>query len=207
MKPNVVMLLLDATRADHLSCYGYDRETTPFLEDLAAESVVYDRAYASSIWTLPSCSSLFTGKYPSEHGVVDWGKKIRDTTFMDNLQKTGYSTHTISAHIGASDGFGIADSFDTRTRIENRSRGFLFEDDPVFEEMEERRKADTYDSTVSRYLAAAHLALSKRSLKSIPNAVYHQYQMLRRRRGFWTDNGASETLSRAQSLVTEADSP
>ncbi|MDJ0864618.1 MAG: sulfatase [Myxococcota bacterium] len=67
-RPNVLLVTLDTTRADRLGAYGYARPTTPRLDELARESVVFERAYAPSTWTLPSHASLFTGKLPSSHG-------------------------------------------------------------------------------------------------------------------------------------------
>ena len=67
-RPNIVLITLDTTRADHLGCYGYERPTSPVLDALARESVVYDNAYAVSSWTMPTHASLFTGKFPSAHG-------------------------------------------------------------------------------------------------------------------------------------------
>ena len=66
--PNILLITLDTTRADHLGCYGYSRATSPELDRLAQESVVYDNAYAVSSWTMPAHASLFTGKFPSAHG-------------------------------------------------------------------------------------------------------------------------------------------
>ncbi len=67
-RPDVLLIVLDATRADHLSPYGYARDTTPTLARLAADGVVYRRAVAPGTWTVPSHASLFTGRYPSSHG-------------------------------------------------------------------------------------------------------------------------------------------
>lgn len=64
----VLLITLDTTRADHLGCYGYDRPTSPSIDELAAESVVYERAIAPGTWTLTSHASLFTGKLVSSHG-------------------------------------------------------------------------------------------------------------------------------------------
>ncbi len=66
--PNILLVTLDTTRADHLGCYGYSRPTTPNIDRLADESVVYTNAIAVSSWTLPTHASLFTGKVPSAHG-------------------------------------------------------------------------------------------------------------------------------------------
>jgi arylsulfatase A-like enzyme len=65
--PNVVLITMDAVRADHLSVYGYDRDTTPFLEDFAKRATVYTNAIATSDFTPPTHASLFTGLYASWH--------------------------------------------------------------------------------------------------------------------------------------------
>ncbi len=67
-RPNILLITLDTTRKDHLSCYGHARETTPRLDELARESVKFSRAYSTTSWSLPSHASLFTGKFPSSHG-------------------------------------------------------------------------------------------------------------------------------------------
>ncbi len=67
---HIVMVLVDALRADHLGCYGYARNTSPFLDQLAAESVLFERAYSQSSFTVESTISLFTSLYPSSNA---WG--------------------------------------------------------------------------------------------------------------------------------------
>jgi len=66
--PLTLLITLDTTRADHLGCYGYERPTSPNLDRLAADSMVYERAIAPGTWTLTSHASLFTGKFVSSHG-------------------------------------------------------------------------------------------------------------------------------------------
>ncbi len=67
-RPNILLITLDTTRADRLGAYGYAKDTSPNLDALAAESVFYTRAVATSSWTLPSHASLFTGKFTRSHG-------------------------------------------------------------------------------------------------------------------------------------------
>jgi arylsulfatase A-like enzyme len=67
-RPNIILISLDTVRADHLSVYGYHRNTTPNLKNFARESVVFTHAVSASDMTLPSHASMFTGLYPSQHG-------------------------------------------------------------------------------------------------------------------------------------------
>jgi len=67
-KPNVILITLDTTRADHLGCYGYSRPTSPNLDRFAEEAVLYTRCISTCSWTLPAHASLFTGKFTTSHG-------------------------------------------------------------------------------------------------------------------------------------------
>ena len=113
-RPNIVMIVLDTVRADHLPPYGYARDTAPFLAELAAKGVVFDRAYAASSWTSPSVATLFTSVYPFQHGVI-WGmKKMREAGYRFNhlpsaletmpeaLREAGYTTFAVSDNINVS---------------------------------------------------------------------------------------------------------
>ncbi len=68
-KPNIILITLDTTRADHLPCYGYSGVKTPYLDDLAREGIVFEQCTTSSPLTLPSHTSIMTGLYPTYHGV------------------------------------------------------------------------------------------------------------------------------------------
>ena len=71
---NVLVITLDTTRADRLGCYRYARALTPVLDQLAAEGVLFERAYSPAPLTLAAHASLFTGLYPREHGLVTNGR-------------------------------------------------------------------------------------------------------------------------------------
>lgn len=66
--PNVLVIVVDTLRADHVSLYGYPRPTTPNLDRIASQGVVFENAIATAPWTLPSHASMVTGRYPHEHG-------------------------------------------------------------------------------------------------------------------------------------------
>jgi len=70
--PNVLLLVLDTVRSKNLNLYGYARETTPELVRLSETSTVFDTAFSTSSWTLPSHASMFTGQPASELDGADW---------------------------------------------------------------------------------------------------------------------------------------
>ena len=80
--PNVVLVVIDTLRADHLSFYGHERQTAPFLDSLASRGVVFERAWSTSSWTAPATASIMTGLYPNQHGVTQ-GMKLVQTVQRD----------------------------------------------------------------------------------------------------------------------------
>ena len=76
--PNVLVILLDTLRADRLGCYGYDRPTSPVLDRLASEGVVFSDAWSAAPWTLPSHASLLSSLHAVEHGVFDASARLSD---------------------------------------------------------------------------------------------------------------------------------
>ncbi len=86
---NIVLITIDALRADHLSCYGYKRKTSPNIDKIAEKGILFKNAIAPSSWTVPSMVSLFTSVYPLNHGIV--GGFVKDKAvynqkvFSDNL--------------------------------------------------------------------------------------------------------------------------
>ncbi|MEC4685154.1 MAG: sulfatase [Nitrospirota bacterium] len=93
MKPNIILISIDTLRADHLSCYGYHRPTTPNIDRLAAEGTIYRQNYSTGVWTPPGHASMLTGLYVSEHGVYG-EKRLADEipTVATILKENGYQT-------------------------------------------------------------------------------------------------------------------
>jgi arylsulfatase A-like enzyme len=96
--PNVLIIMMDTVRADHLSAYGYARATTPNLERMAGEGVLFDRAISTSCWTLPAHVSLLTGRFPYEHG-AEQSYNGRYRTLAQELRGRGYRTAAFSANV------------------------------------------------------------------------------------------------------------
>lgn len=94
--PNVVLVIVDTLRADHLGVYGHPRNTTPNIDRLARRSVVFDRAYAASSWTRSSIASLLSSMWPDEHGILSESMDERLAasvyTLPEILRDNGYTT-------------------------------------------------------------------------------------------------------------------
>lgn len=115
-RPNVLLITLDTTRSDRLGCYGYQLASTPTLDALAAEGVLFERAYTPAPLTLPSHTSMFTGLYPPEHGLITNGRGRLDAsvpTLAESLQRAGYDTAAFVASFVLHSKFGLERGFDT----------------------------------------------------------------------------------------------
>ena len=92
-RPNVLLISIDTLRADHVSCYGYHRKTTPNIDRLAEEGMLFENAYSTAAWTPPAHASMLTGLYPSHHGAVDNNRLSRTIpTLAEVLLESGYKT-------------------------------------------------------------------------------------------------------------------
>ncbi len=112
--PNIILITLDTTRADHLSAYGYSRPTTPNIDRLAHQGVLFENAVASTSWTLPSHASIFTGLLPHQHG-ADWAAPLdlAPWTLAEVLSSRGYETAGFTANFYYSPaGWGMGQGFD-----------------------------------------------------------------------------------------------
>lgn len=91
--PNVLLIVMDTVRAQSLSLYGYERETSPQLSRFARRGVAFDQAISTAPWTTPSHAALFTGHYPFECS-TDWDKPLdgRYPTLAEILGANGYAT-------------------------------------------------------------------------------------------------------------------
>ena len=113
-RPDVVLIVVDTLRADHLGLYGYARPTSPRLDALAAGGGVFESAMAAAPWTLPSVMSIATARVPSRHGVVNDGLRLPAgvPTLAGTLRDAGYATGGFVSHIYVTAPFGFDRGFD-----------------------------------------------------------------------------------------------
>jgi arylsulfatase A-like enzyme len=132
-RPNVLVYMIDTLRADHTSLYGYARETTPFLNKLGTQGLVFEDCQVQATWTKPSTASLLTSLYSYTHGIVQDYDTIPKgaTTLAEQLRTAGYVTAGVVANPFAGLLSGLQRGFDYmsewtvvqrhRTEAEDRS--------------------------------------------------------------------------------------
>jgi arylsulfatase A-like enzyme len=135
--PNVLLIVLDTVRADHLSLYGYPRPTSPHLVRLAARGIRFERARAAAPWTLASHANMFTGRWPHELA-VEWTGPLRGEvpTLAEHLGSLGYAT---AGFVGNT----FYGSYDT-----GLDRGFTHYEDYVLDALNAVRTAKSIDDTL-----------------------------------------------------------
>jgi arylsulfatase A-like enzyme len=112
----VILISIDTCRADYLSCYGFGRETTPNIDAIAKEGILFKNAFSPIPLTLPAHCSMLTGTYPLYHGVHDnLGNILAEfnTTIAEILRTRGYSTAAIASSFVLDKKFGTHQGFDT----------------------------------------------------------------------------------------------
>ncbi|WP_136715457.1 sulfatase [Halorientalis salina] len=108
---DIVLVTVDSLRADHVGCYGYHRETTPTIDDLAAESRRFTNAFSHGCSTRPSFPSILTSSYALGHGGFHQLSADR-TTLAESLSEAGYETAGLHSNLYLSADFGYDRGFD-----------------------------------------------------------------------------------------------
>jgi choline-sulfatase len=141
---NVLLITLDTTRADALGCYGGPTGVSPNIDRLAQHGVLFEQAYTPVPVTLPAHSSLFTGRYPHEHGVRNnnvYSLPEREITLAEVLAESGFDT---AAFIGAyvlAEPYGLTQGFDHYDAT--------FEDDTKTSTFAQRSAGEVTDATLA----------------------------------------------------------
>lgn len=134
---NIIVIAIDTLAAQHLGFMGYARDTSPFMDELAQRSVVFNRAYTPESKTEPSFTSLLTGLHPSTHGIIENGSMIPDDIHFltEDFKNSGFKTWGIPAANVIHGRFGFQNAFDfyahvppvpiTATRVIEKLSGIL----------------------------------------------------------------------------------
>ncbi|QDU68329.1 sulfatase [Engelhardtia mirabilis] len=112
--PSILLISIDTLRADRVGCYGYGRDTTPFLDRLAQDSILYEHVQSPAPYTLISHMTMLTGLHPRQHGVLREGLALAPTfpTLAERLHERGYQTAALFFPGWIDDRFGFDRGFD-----------------------------------------------------------------------------------------------
>jgi arylsulfatase A-like enzyme len=110
---NFLLITIDTLRWDHLSCYGYERKTSPIMDNLASEGIIFDKVIVQRPKTTPSFASIMTGLYPWEMGIWGTGQSLPEdyNTIAERLREKGYTTAGITTNANLSPSFGFSQGF------------------------------------------------------------------------------------------------
>lgn len=114
-RPNVLLISIDTLRPDHLGCYGYRRNTSPNIDELAEAGAIFETHISSAPWTLPAHTAMFTSVPDSVHGVVEAvGTRLADefVTLPESFSEAGYATAGFFAGPYLHPAFGLGQGFD-----------------------------------------------------------------------------------------------
>jgi len=122
---NILLIVIDALRPDHLGCYGYQRETSPELDKIAGEGVKFHKVLSQSSWTKPAVASLLTATYPEVHGVKRVGDVLayQATSLPALLRQNGYITACIQTNPFLTAESGFHEGFDHYVELYDPSPG------------------------------------------------------------------------------------
>jgi choline-sulfatase len=134
-RPNIVVVVIDALRPDHLGCYGYERATSPAIDGLAAEGIVFDSAITHAPWTKATFATMLTSLYPFQHGVESWESVMSDTlvTLAEVLEGHGYETICVANVLGVAGRFNVLQGFAHASTVEQYKRTATKSNSDAFE--------------------------------------------------------------------------
>lgn len=165
-RPNILLVVMDSTRRDYLSCYGSKSNETPVIDELAEHGTIFEHAYATGPWTVPVHGSLFTGKLPSEHGAHAGNNYLSTTeaeTLAGQLSNSGYDTAGFSTNPWLTEQFGYTEGFDQYFEIFPEIK---------YPDAGDPREVDwQYDSGIGRIRERGKWVLSGNPLKRLRNTI------------------------------------
>jgi len=124
---NVILIIVDTLRADHLSCYGYERNTSPNLDNFSSDSIRFKNAISPSSWTTPAIGSIFTSIYPTIIGYVNEPNVMDESfnTMAEIFRLNGYITGGIISHAFIAKKLGFDQGFDYYNQENNKGHNHI----------------------------------------------------------------------------------
>lgn len=119
--PSVLIILADTLRADHIGCYGYQRQTSPNIDKFAEECLVFEKAFSPSPWTKTTVGSVMTSLYPHEHNAFRWADNLSNAnlTLSEIFRNTNYQTFCAQANQIITSRYGFHQGFQVYKEMKN----------------------------------------------------------------------------------------
>jgi arylsulfatase A-like enzyme len=195
MDPNICIVVLDAVRAKNLSCYGHTRTTTPNIDSIIDESILFEKAVSPAAVTLDSTASLFTGLYPGAHRTGQQGKIEVDVPLLPELAlKAEYTTGAVTTNPFITPGFGFE-----RGVLEFMSKEYRFKDGMNIRKFFDRNKDRPAYQIYLQFLLES---LDRNFISNVGNALQFRFDLFTRE-----DNGAKETTSKVLDFISDKEAP
>lgn len=222
--PNLILISIDTLRADHLSAYGYERLTSPSIDALAAESVLFENAFSQSPKTASSHMTIMTGLYPEAHGLVNWDEvrnqrlAVGVPTLADSLRAAGYRTEAytwggnVRAELGFDRGFDVYEHSREAVFAEAARALERFAADPAmpfFLFLHTYQVHDPYAPPAEfadRFVEPDYSGRIPSSAEELGEAIGGKRSWWRRHLAYWerVDPGSAEDLQRLRDLYDAA---
>jgi arylsulfatase A-like enzyme len=203
-KPDIMLLVIDSLRSDHLGCYGYERDTSPFLDKLADKGVKLENCYANSYWSVPSHASLFTGDLVSEHKVIsNENPELKpENSLINYLNDEGYFTYGNSNNMWVNDLYNYDQAFD---KFDFQLWASDLGDRESNKMLKNLHRKD-WDSRKQKYLHALKKA-SKKGPGTVLKLLGFKFQRKYGKRWGLSDYGANKSIRRIKEKSRETSQP
>jgi arylsulfatase A-like enzyme len=111
---NVILIVIDTLRADHLGCYGYQRNTSPVIDGLAKEGIIFKNTLAQSSWTKPGTASILSGLYPKNHGANTITDSLAEDVNLlpEILEQHGFRSYAFTSNSVVSEPVGFNQGYE-----------------------------------------------------------------------------------------------
>jgi len=159
--PNVILILVDTLRSDHLSAYGYGRPTSPVLDEIAREGILFEESRSHANWTIPSVATLFTSLHETVTGMHHVADRLPDSadTLAERLRRQGYTTSFFSTNLFVSRKQNYTQGFDYVLQLNELWGGLHYRNNQPPQQLYVWRTLFGKSAALDRVLGRLNLAL------------------------------------------------
>lgn len=203
MEKDIYLVVADTLTAFNLPTYGYERDTAPFLTELAEENTVFKQAYAPAPWTVPVHASMFSGEMPDVCGTHSESLTFTADSFVEDLKEEGYNTIGISNNPLVSNLLGFDRGFEYFTS----QYGVYFESEEIetFSEVYDNQRKGKYNSSKEKYQEFFKKSILNKDIRSITEALKFKIRKRKGRESPFPDSGAGATNKLVERKLSESE--